>query len=223
MSSMYSQGKFQVGERVKIIGNGLNEHLGETGEIVGTDPFADGDIMALFNKSGTPHYYLVRLDKDETTTREMEHDLGVLTDTPVAAIDTTFKSTVDGIIRQLSKPENRDLLGKVVGHMGENDSFMFSFVTHEKWGFDEFCRNQHMIDMVVKSIGVGLDKPVEDDVRSMSVRYDEYLATDDNALNLEQSKRFNAIIEPFDDGWSGSVYGFVMRKVQYQLRTMMSN
>lgn len=225
MSNMFSQGKFQVGKRVRIVGDGLSLWLGLTGEIVGTEPFEADDLMALFNKSGTPHYYLVRLDKDETTIRQMEHNLGNESDTPVEKTDTTFKKAIDGIIYQLSQPQNRDLLGSVIGHIGKDDSFMFTFSANEHTlDFDAFVNTEHQLDAIVKSLQKAEGVEATEDFRSMSERYDEYLITSDHAaLNLTQSERFDAIVDPFDGGWSGAVYGFVMRNVQHKLRKMMSN
>jgi len=134
------------------------------------------------------------------------------------------EKTVQGIVRKLSEPQNRDLLSKVMGHIGENDSFMFTFEQHEKVDFDTFCALDHQLDAFIKAIGEAMGEEFDEDFRSMSDRYDEYLAKESDAkLSKEQTQRFNAILDLFDDGWSGSYAGHIMRRVQAYLNKVSGN
>jgi hypothetical protein len=129
---------------------------------------------------------------------------------------------VDGIMKDLFKPENHDLLF-AVRDLGDSDeeNFMFGFTHFKKPDFDSFCLNSHLIDAMMPEFGV------EPDLRSMSVRYDEYLARVDRlnefTISEQQTKRFDDIVNRFDDGWSGAIYGLIMRRVQFLIRRMFNN
>ena len=129
------------------------------------------------------------------------------------------------IIRELLKPENRDLLFAVMQLSGDDaeQSFMYGFTYTELPDFDTFAEWIHTFDVqLAPKLGI------EPDYRSMSERYDEYLArieqrNDRVSLNKEQTDRFEALVNQFDNGWSGAYYGVLMRHVQHRLRQMFDN
>lgn len=128
------------------------------------------------------------------------------------------------IIRELLKPENRDLLFAVMqnGSGDAEQSFMFGFTYTEPPSFDSFAEWTHIIDA---QLAPELD--MQPDYRPMSARYDEYLARVDQrndrvSLTQTQTARFNALVNQFDNGWSGAYYGVLMRWVQRRLRQMFN-
>jgi hypothetical protein len=109
---------------------------------------------------------------------------------------------------------------------GSQDSFMLTFKKPSTMGFDEFSMIRHNLDTIIPKICESMGVPYNGDLRSMSQRYDEYLLRQDTAFALDddQSARYDAIINEADDsGWSGSVYGLVMRLVQTTLLRMLNN
>lgn len=130
------------------------------------------------------------------------------------------------IIRELLKPENRDLLFAVMQQDSGDEaeqSFMFGFTYAKPTDFDTFAGWTHIIDT---ELAPALD--MQPDYRSMSERYDEYLASieqhnDRVLLNKEQTDRFETLVNQFDNGWSGAYYGVLMRHVQHRLRQMFNN
>ena len=132
---------------------------------------------------------------------------------------------VEQIIRELTRPENRDLMIEVVnlGTGSEVESFMVGFTQSEVCSFDEYADSMHLIDAsLIEALGL------EPDYRSMSERYDQYLASmedlnDKVSLNDAQTQRFNAIVDRFDDGWSGAYYAVLMRHIQRLLAQIINN
>lgn len=128
------------------------------------------------------------------------------------------------IIRELFKPQNRDLLFAVL-QIGDEDaaqSFMFGFTQRQTVDFDTFASMTHLLDVQLSP-----ELELEPDHRSMSERYDEYLALIDQhndrvSLTESQTTRFNALVDQFDNGWSGAYYGILMRRVQGHLRRMFN-
>jgi|SRR5579864_397881 len=129
------------------------------------------------------------------------------------------------VIAELSKPENRDLLLAVVSHTGKDDSFMFTFSQPKRMDFDEFSAMTHLLDGQLPGLMTAMGvTDFQEDFRSMSERYDEYLVRlNDHRLNESQSARFSAAVDQFDDGWSGAYYGMMMRSVQSELHRMFNN
>lgn len=123
------------------------------------------------------------------------------------------------IVKELCKPENIDLFIKIKqqGSGSTEDSFMFGFQHVEPITFDEYVHLENLIHFELKpALGIETDEVY---LGNMSEKYDAYLARNDeeNAarpLSKSQSDRFEEIISPFDDGWSGAYYGFLMRWVQ---------
>lgn len=127
------------------------------------------------------------------------------------------------IVQELLKPENQDLVFAIVyfgnGETSET-SFMLGFSQphHEPLSFDAFADLTHRIESQLK------DTPFQvSDTVNMSQAYDEYLKQhqeniDKSPLSSDMASRFDAILSRYDNGWSGSAYGFVCRIVQALLR-----
>lgn len=134
-----------------------------------------------------------------------------------------FDRIANGIVGELLKPQNLDLLIAVRDHDLDNTGggFMFGFQSAPPLNFDQFCNITHQVDAIIQTLKL----EAEPDYRSMSTRYDEYIVTcnDNKRLNLEQSARFEVMIKPFDDGWSGAVFGLLMRQVQLTVLRMFNN
>ena len=106
---------------------------------------------------------------------------------------------VEGIVRELLKPENADLKEAVVS-LGEtkDSNFMFGF-TRASW--------PHGIDPATNAALVALINEQNEKA----------------SLDAAQTARFEAIISEFDNGWTGAVYGMIMRRVQAVLRQMANS
>lgn len=141
-----------------------------------------------------------------------------------------MNNVTDRIIEVLELPENRDLLMAVILFSNnENDrsseSFMhgFSLGHNEPQDFDTFAQHIHQIESQLK--GTILET---DDIVDVSKLYDEYLeerkeARDKSGLTPSQAKRFDTIMNAFDDGWSGAAFGLICRQVQRDLRMKYAN
>lgn len=138
----------------------------------------------------------------------------------------TLDSAVSGIIAELAQPQNRDLMLAVVAHGRDDDgSFMATFNHARELGFDEYAALSHQFDAIIPLIEEATGQAAIPDYRSMSQRYDDYLAdlNTNKRLNETQTSRMEAITTKFDDGWSGAVYGMVMRHVQFTLIRILNN
>lgn len=77
-------------------------------------------------------------------------------------------------------------------------------------------------DLMFAMAKYGYENPVPSDCGFMDAfRYRE--GNKHAGLDKAQTARFNAIVTPFDPNWdwSGSMYGYMMRKVQWLLRENM--
>ena len=95
----------------------------------------------------------------------------------------------------------------------------FATVHQEPADFESFADLIRTVEMQLIDQGFGIQETA-----NMSALYDSYLSYLDEAIvksgiNNWQAKRFEVIVNKQDDGWSGSVYGFVCREVQSRLRT----
>src|SRR5690349_7564670 len=96
-----------------------------------------------------------------------------------------------GILRELNKPQNRDLAFKVANHgLGDGGSFMDTFTTSEALSFDDYATLTHGFDAFLPTLDAMTGNVSEPDYRSMSERYDEYLAelNENKALNETQTE-----------------------------------
>lgn len=123
------------------------------------------------------------------------------------------------IVQELLKPENADL-AFTIAYFGDSDkyqSFMWGFATphHTKVSsFDEYADFIRSVTMQLNEQGLEVEETV-----NMSASYDRYLESHKKSIEMSpidanQADRFEAILKPYDDGWSGAAYGFLCRKVQ---------
>jgi hypothetical protein len=99
-------------------------------------------------------------------------------------------------------------------------SFMAGFASaySEPSDFETFVNHIRSFEIQMREQGF----PIEETV-NMSALYDSYLAGVDerrgeSGISAWQAKRFDAIVDKHDDGWSGAVYGLICRVVQRDLR-----
>lgn len=133
-----------------------------------------------------------------------------------------FAHEINGIIGELLQPQNRQLLIAIVrfnDEHPEDKSFMFDFSTSEPMTYLEYEAFLPMMNGLLDALG----KP-SDDTRSTGERYDEYIETfEEGYINLDMSAQLDAIISKYDQGWSGSVYGYIMRHVAHKLTYRAAN
>lgn len=148
-------------------------------------------------------------------------------------MDQYTQRIVGGIIKELSKPQNADLLVAVRDYDLDNThgGFVFGFTSQEPMNFDAFGRLTVQLDELIEflrakypSVAIASESSSER-LLPMFKRYELYLSShnENMRLNLSQSKRLDAITARFDDGWSGAVYGMLMREVQHILLRMVNN
>jgi len=135
-----------------------------------------------------------------------------------ARIDTA----IEGIIADLKSPFNRPLLLMIVRfHIEEPDkSFQFDFSSCEPLTYLEYEAYLPVEAGLLQQLGVEVN-----DTRSTGERYDEYIARHGTKeyIGREMSKALDELTSKYDDGWSGSVYGYIMRNVAEKLFSQNAN
>lgn len=135
----------------------------------------------------------------------------------------SLDTAIQMIVQELLTDEYLDI-AYAIAYFGdgkdEHESFMFGFASAHKpiASFDEYVRFIRSFKAQMSQQGFPIRETVD-----MRASYDRYVEWKEKGLertpiDASQAERFEALIDKYDDGWSGPIYGLVCREIQMYLR-----